>query len=149
MVMKLILLIFLSTLFISNAVYAQKDKIERTWYNEEKTSKIQIYKAPNGVFDGKIVWLIRPLEKDGKIKLDKLNPDDKLKSQTIINSVILKGFTRSKSDTSLYENGTVYSPANGKTYCGVIIHRGKELKLRGYFCGFSILGKSWICPLAE
>ncbi|MBC7650858.1 MAG: DUF2147 domain-containing protein [Deinococcales bacterium] len=147
--MKSILLILVSIFFINGAIYAQKDKIEHTWYNEEKTSKIQIYKAPNGVFDGKIVWLIRPLEKDGKIKLDKLNPDDKLKSQTIINSVILKGFTRSKSDTSLYENGTVYSPANGKTYCGVIIHRGKELKLRGYFCGFSILGKSWICPLAE
>ncbi len=148
MVMKLCLLL-ISIVLINSAVHAQKDKIEHVWYNEEKTIKLQIYKSPTGVFDGKIVWLLRPLEKDGKIKLDKLNPDDKLKSQTIINSVILKGFTRSKSDTSLYENGTVYSPANGKTYCGVIIHRGKELKLRGYFCGFSILGKSWICPIAE
>lgn len=148
MVMKVFLLL-ISIILLNSAVHAQKDKIEHVWYNEEKTIKLQIYKAPNGVFDGKIVWLLRPLEKDGKIKLDKLNPDSKLKLQTIINSVILKGFTRSISDTSLYENGTVYSPANGKTYCGVIIHRGKELKLRGYFCGFSILGKSWICPLAE
>lgn len=129
--------------------FAQKDKIERIWYNEEKTVKIQIFKATDGIFYGKIIWMVRPLEADGKIKLDKLNPDHKAKTQPILNSVILKGFTRSATDTSMYENGTVYSPANGKTYCGVIIHRGKELKLRGYFCGFSILGKSWICPLAE
>ena len=148
MVMKLCLTI-ISLVFINSVLHAQKDKIERIWYNEEKTIKLQIYKTPGEIFDGKIVWLLRPLEKDGKVKLDKLNPNEKLKSQTIFNSVILKGFTRSKSDTSLYENGTVYSPANGKTYCGVIVHRGKELKLRGYFCGFSILGKSWICPLAE
>lgn len=136
-------------LLTSNIIFAQKDKIEHIWYNEEKTVKIQIYKAPDGIFFGKIVWMLRPLETDGKAKLDKLNPDTKAKTQPILNSVILKGFTRSTSDTSIYENGTVYSPANGKTYCGVIIHRGKELKLRGYFCGFSILGKSWICPLAE
>lgn len=148
MVMKLYVLPIL-ILFVNNTIYAQKDKIEHIWYNEEKTSKIQIYKGVDDVFYGKIVWLIRPLDKDAHPKIDKLNPDPKLKSQPILNSVILKGFTRSKSDTSLYENGTVYSPANGKTYCGVIIHRGKELKLRGYFCGFSILGKSWICPLAE
>ena len=148
MVMKLYLLL-ISIILINSTVHAQKDKIERVWYNQEKTIKLQIYKTPGDVFNGKIVWLLRPLEKDGKIKLDKLNPNEKLKSQPILNSIILKGFTRSKSDTSLYENGTVYSPANGKTYCGVIIHRGTELKLRGYFCGFSILGKSWICPLAE
>ena len=129
--------------------FAQKDKLEHVWYNEEKTTKIQIYKGPDGIFYGKIIWLVRPLEANGKPKLDKFNPDKKLREQTIINSVILKGFTRSASDSNLYENGTVYSPANGKTYCGTILHKGKELKLRGYFCGFSILGKSWTCPLAE
>ncbi len=148
MQMKVIVfLIFM--LFTFCALHAQKDKIEHVWYNEEKTVKIQIYKASDGIFYGKIVWMLRPIEEDGKIKLDKLNPDDKAKTQPILNSVILKGFTRSTSDTTMYENGTVYSPANGKTYCGVIIYRGKELKLRGYFCGFSILGKTWICPLAE
>lgn len=146
--MKFTVLLIL-ILFSSNIIWAQKDKIERIWYNEEKTVKIQIFKSNDGIFYGKIVWMLRPLETDGKIKLDKLNPDHKAKTQPILNSVILKGFTRSASDTSMYENGTVYSPANGKTYCGVIIYRGKELKLRGYFCGFSILGKSWICPLAE
>lgn len=141
--------LYILLLLTYSATFAQKDKIERIWYNEEKTVKIQIFKASDGIFYGKIIWMVRPLEADGKVKLDKLNPDHKAKTQPILNSVILKGFTRSASDTSMYENGTVYSPANGKTYCGVIIHRGKELKLRGYFCGFSILGKSWICPLAE
>ncbi len=143
------IIIYILLLIKYSATFAQKDKIERIWYNEEKTVKIQIFKAADGIFYGKIIWMVRPLEADGKIKLDKLNPDKKAKTQPILNSVILKGFTRSATDTSTYENGTVYSPANGKTYCGVIIHRGKELKLRGYFCGFSILGKSWICPLAE
>lgn len=142
-----ILLLF--SLFYSCWVFAQKDKIERIWYNEEKTSKIEIFKGSDGIFYGKIVWLVRPSDEKGKNKLDKLNPDDKLKNRTIVNSVILKGFERSKTDTTMYINGTVYSPANGKTYCGTIQHRGKELKLRGYFCGFSIIGKSWTCPLAE
>ncbi len=143
------IVLYILLLLTCSSTFAQKDKIERIWYNEEKTVKIQIFKAADGIFYGKIIWMVRPLEADGKIKLDKLNPDHKAKTQPILNSVILKGFTRSATDTSMYENGTVYSPANGKTYCGVIIHRGKELKLRGYFCGFSILGKSWICPLAE
>ena len=132
--MKSTILLFFS-LFYSCWVFAQKDKIERIWYNEEKTSKIEIFKGSDGIFYGKIVWLVRPSDEKGKNKLDKLNPDDKLKNRTIVNS--------------MYINGTVYSPANGKTYCGTIQHRGKELKLRGYFCGFSIIGKSWTCPLAE
>ena len=78
MLMKLYVLL-ISILFISNTIHAQKDKIEHVWYNEEKTSKIQIYKGADGIFYGKIVWLIRPLDIDGKPKLDKFNPDEKQK----------------------------------------------------------------------
>jgi hypothetical protein len=53
-----------------HVVKAQSDKIEGVWLNEEKDAKIQIYKARDGKFYGKIVWLKDPTE-NGKPKTDK------------------------------------------------------------------------------
>ena len=57
------------TIFFGTRLYslAQADPLERNlWYNEEKTDKIQIYKATDGKFYGKIVWLRIPIAEDGK-----------------------------------------------------------------------------------
>ncbi len=67
-------------LALSKVSFAQKDQLENTWYNEKKTSKIQIYLAKDGGYYGKVVWLDNPNDKDtGKPKLDKENPDEKLR----------------------------------------------------------------------
>jgi len=123
----------------THVVKAQSDKIEGVWLNEEKDAKIQIYKARDGKFYGKIVWLKDPTE-NGKPKTDKKNPKDQMKTQPLVELVILKGFNM---DGNTYEDGTIYDPTNGKTYDCKMTYKGKTLAIRG-FIGLSLFGRTTI-----
>ncbi|WP_205529486.1 DUF2147 domain-containing protein [Taibaiella koreensis] len=123
----------------AKVTYAQKDKVEGFWLNQEKEAKIEIYKAKNGKFYGKIVWLKEP-NKDGKPKTDVNNPKENLQSQPIIGLLILKGFN--KDGDKMYEDGTIYDPKNGKTYsCKITYESDSKLSIRGYV-GISMLGRT-------
>ena len=119
--------------------YAQSDKIEGFWFNDVKDAKIQIYKGNDNKFYGKIIWLKEPIE-NGKPKLDKKNPKDKLKTQPLVGLVILKGFEK---DDNTYDDGTIYDPQNGKTYDCTITYKGQKLSIRGYI-GISLLGRTTV-----
>lgn len=123
-------------------------QIEHTWLNQDKNAKISIYLAKDGKWYGKIIWLKEPLANNGKPATDIENPDEKLKTQPVLNLIILKGFTKAKNE-NYYEGGTVYDPKNGKTYCGKLTPTGNTLILRGFICGLSWLGRSSVWTLAE
>ncbi len=144
--MKNILLFAL--VLITKFGIAQKEPIEKIWWSEEKTSKIQIYKASDGYFYGKIIYLQTPNDKNGHPRVDNKNPDDKLKSTPVLNLVILKKFKKS-TEPNVYEEGTVYDPHSGKTYCGKLTLTEKSLKLRGFICSFSWFGRTSVWTLAE
>ena len=127
---------------------AQKEAVEKVWYNAEKTSKIQIFKAVDGYFYGKIIWIKVPVDKNGKTKLDLQNKDEHLRTQPLMGLLIIKKFKKGSSANE-FEDGTVYDPNSGKTYCGTLSVNGKELKLRGFICGFSFLGRSSVWTEAE
>lgn len=139
------LLLFAFFLSCRLAAMAQADAIEHTWFNEEKTAKIQVYRAKDSKFYGKIIWLKEP-EKNGKPKIDENNPDAKKRTQPILGLLILKGFEKAGSNT--YDDGTIYDPKNGKTYSCKIKHNGKSLDVRGYV-GISLLGRTTTWTLAE
>lgn len=145
-------LAILTFMLFSIATFAQREKnqIEHTWYNQEKTSKIQVYLAKDGKYYGKIVWLDKPNdEKTGKPKLDKENPDEKQQSTPVMGLLILRGFSVDAEDKNLYTGGTVYDPKNGKTYCGKLTYKGNTLDLRGFICSASFLGRTSTWTLAE
>jgi uncharacterized protein (DUF2147 family) len=128
------------------ALHAQQDPLERhLWYNEEKTAKIQIYKATDGLFYGKIVWLKVP-ELEGKPKTDIHNPNKNRRSDPILGMLILKGFKKSVENE--YEDGTIYDPKNGKTYSCKMSRKDDKLDVRGYV-GFSLLGRTTVWTKAE
>lgn len=129
---------------VSTVVQAQADKIEGMWFNDVKDAKIQIYKAGDGKFYGKIVWLKEPL-KNGKPKVDEKNRVATLKNQTLISLVILKGFQK-EGDT--YTEGTIYDPENGKVYDCKMTYNGKKLSIRG-FIGFSFIGRTTVWERAS
>jgi len=143
--------LFLLFLLISTSFFAkaQKEPVERIWYNQEKTSKIQVYKATDGLFYGKIVWLAEPKDASGNPKTDVKNPVENKKKAPLQNLLILKSFKKSADAPNQFEGGTVYDPMSGKTYCGKINLAGKELKLKGYICSFSMLGRTSTWTLAE
>lgn len=126
-------------LMFSIQSFAQKNKLEGIWYNEEKTAKVEIYKANDNTFAGKIVWLKEPNE-NGKEKLDAKNPDQKLKTRPLMGLHVLKGFKPKKENT--YEGGTIYDPKNGKTYSCIITYKDdNRLDIRGYI-GISLIGRT-------
>jgi uncharacterized protein (DUF2147 family) len=114
------------------------DPIERAWYTEDKTAKILIYRSKEGTFDGKVVWLKVP-NRNGKPKIDELNPDPHKKGQPILGLVILEGFKKDGKDE--YKGGTIYDPKSGKTYSCKMERDGNKLDVRGYI-GISMFGKS-------
>src|SRR6478735_6736346 len=65
-------ILLLVSMMGTKLVSAQSDKIEGLWFNDIKDAKIQIYKARDGKFYGKIIWLKEPT-KEGKPKLNYTN----------------------------------------------------------------------------
>lgn len=100
-------------------------------------SQVQIFKATNGKYYGKIVWLKEPL-KNGKPKVDDKNPETKLQNRPIIGLEILKGFVFDKGANE-WNDGTIYNPSSGKTYnCYINFESPTKIKIRGY------IGASWM-----
>src|SRR5688500_4129441 len=92
---KLLVLTLLAlTLLKVFAASINPDDIVGTWYNQEKTSKIKIYKCGNEgkKYCGRIVWLKRDKEEDGTPRVDKNNPDPKKRKTPLQDLVILKLF---------------------------------------------------------
>ena len=125
-------------LFINTLAKAQPDPIEHVRYNEAKTGKIQIYKARDGKFYGKIVWLAEP-DRDGKPKLDINNPNKTRRNEPLIGLVALKSFQ--KTEDGVYDDGTIYDHKNGKTYDCTMKLKGGVLDVHGYVM-ISLIGRS-------
>ena len=109
-----------------------------TWYNEEKTSRVQFYEQGGKLF-GKIVWLEEPIQ-DGKPRTDVNNPKESLRSKPLMGLVFLKNFE--KDGENYWEDGTIYDPRNGKTYsCEMTLENPDLLNVRGYI-GISLIGRT-------
>lgn len=141
---RVFIIIFIAALSIS--VYAQKlnkaDQIIGTYEavsdESNNVSHIKIYKASNGKYYGEIVWLKVPNYPDGKEKVDRLNPEEKLRSRKLIGLKLLNDFVYDASESE-WNNGTIYNPATGKTYNAFIkLDSPDKLHIRGY------IGASWM-----
>ena len=142
-------LLFLCLAFVSKSM-AQKDQLEKTWFTKGNDSKVQMYLTQSGTYAGKIIWLREPNDKDtGKPKLDKENPDESKRSGTVLGMVIMTGFRKNPENKDEYIDGKVYDPKNGKTYCGKVTFKGKELDMRGYLCSLTFLGRTETWTLAD
>lgn len=74
---------------------------------------------------------------------------DERKGQKIVGMTIAKHLKKSSAGT-VYENGEILDPENGKTYkCKMTLSgNGTELEVRG-FIGFSLLGRSQLWKRVE
>ncbi len=130
----------LSCLLFSILIYAQELSIEGMWYTSEKDAVVEIFKDGNK-FSGKTVWMKEPFDKNGNPKLDKKNPDNNLTKRKRMGLKIMKGFVY--KGNNIWDEGTIYKPANGKTYGGKATLVNKNtLRLKGYILGMPLLGKT-------
>ncbi len=128
-------------ILIGFQAFSQADKVVSLWLTQDGDSQVKIYKSADGKYFGQIKWLKNPTE-EGKAKLDKHNPNDKLKSRPIFDLVILSGF-KFDAGKNQWVDGTIYDPKSGKTYSCYMWFDDKDpntLHVKGYV-GFSWIGK--------
>jgi uncharacterized protein (DUF2147 family) len=136
--MKFFSLTVLFLLFAFTANSQNADAIVGKWLTAKKDAKIEIFKQNNKYF-GKIVWLSEPNE-DGKPKVDKENPEEKLRSRPIMGLLLLKDFIYVGDNK--WKDGEIYDPKSGKTYsCKMNLENPNKLEIRGYI-GISLFGRT-------
>lgn len=137
-IFMLTLLLFVSMPLILSAQAA--DKILGTWYNGEKSSKIEISKTKSNTYVGKIVWLKKATEDNGGPRLDLQNPDKSLRSRQLIGLFVMTGLKHKEGNK--FEGGKIYDPKSGNTYsCKGELKSDNTLALRG-FIGVSLVGRT-------
>ncbi|GAB4049327.1 DUF2147 domain-containing protein [Spirosoma litoris] len=117
------------------------DALLGKWLSSKKRNQVQIYKQGNKYY-GKLVWMLEPNEPGtGKPKVDKENPDEKLRNRPLMHLVLLTNLTYKGNNQ--WGDGEIYNPEDGKTYsCEVSLKGPNAIDLRGYVMGLSFLGKS-------
>ena len=116
------------------------DAVTGNWLNEEKDAKVQIYRHGDK-YSGKLVWIARALEDDGKTpRKDSKNPDAALRGRGLLNLVILSGFVFEDGE---WTDGKIYDPKSGKTYSSKMKLKGNTLEIRGYV-GLSMFGRTTV-----
>lgn len=137
---KLVLIIFLSIYWFSGMAQ-EADKIIGIWWNDEKTSKIEVEKE-DGKYIGTIIYVSPERYKDGAPPKDDKNPDLKLRDRSVEGIQILNGFEYDAKNKE-WKNGTIYDPKSGKTYdCYSWLESDDVLKLKGFVAGIRMLGRS-------
>ena len=135
------LALLVAVLCFGNA-YAQKtgaDAVLGTWVTGSGKGHVEIYKQGDQYF-GKLVWIKEPMTEQGTPKLDKNNPDAKLRNQPLMGLVNLRNFKYGGDNE--WEDGRVYDPEKGKDYsCQMTLTDPNTLEVRGYI-GISLIGRT-------
>jgi len=140
--MKRLLLLLAAVMLMGAQAFSQADQVLGIWLTQEGTSQIEISKAPNGQYVGRIIWMEEPLDENKKPKVDKENPNPSLRNRPLQNLQILQGFTYNSSRRE-WSGGTIYDPKEGKTYDAVMRLDGNNtLVLRGFVMGMRMLGRN-------
>lgn len=106
------------------------------WLTEPKDGIIQITQAADGTLQGRIVGGNEPG------KLDRENPDPAKRTLVLRGQVIMSGLKYDGGGK--WSGGSIYKPADGKTYkCKVELRPDGTLRVRG-FIGVSLLGQNQI-----
>ena len=140
--MKRIGLLLLLSLLIVPVFAQDAQKIAGIWWNDTKTSKIEV-KEENGKFIGTVIYINPSKYVNGEPEKDYNNPDPKLKTKSRLGLQILSGLKFNTSDKE-WQNGRIYDPDNGKTYdCFAWFEKDtNKLYLKGYVVGIKWLGRS-------
>lgn len=134
--------LFFSAIFcLGSLVTVAQNAILGTWWNEEKTSKIEVYKEGNKYF-GKIIYLKTNTNPDGSSpRTDFNNPEKKLQKRPLVGVVILKDLVWNAGDKE-WTDGEIYDPKSGNTYSLFArMEKDGSLYMKGYI-GISLIGRA-------
>lgn len=139
--MKKIIILFFLAVYALAGFAQDADKIVGVWWNEEKTTKIEVEKK-DGKYIGTIIYIIPEKYENGAPPLDDENPDPALRDRSIVGLQILSGFEYNAKKKE-WKEGSIYDPKSGKTYdCYGWLENDDLLKLKGFVAGIRWMGKS-------
>lgn len=139
--MKKLLILFFMGIYALSSYAQEADKIVGIWWNDEKTTKIEVEKK-DGKYIGTIVYMIPEKYENGQPPKDDENPDPALRDRSIVGLQILEGFVYSPEKEE-WNTGRIYDPKSGKTYdCYGWLESDDLLKLKGFVAGMRWLGRS-------
>lgn len=128
--MKRTFLVFVSMLLII-VTYAESsaDQLNGIWTNEQKTIRIEFYKATAG-YAAKIVWLAEPNDDNGKPKLDTENPNPAFHKNSIVGTTII--YNLKFDGKHSYKSGKIYAPRRGMTAdCSIRVVSPSKIEITG------------------
>ena len=118
----------------------QTDAILGEWYTSDKEAVVTIF-MDGETFSGKTTWMKEPNDSNGNPKLDKENPEEKLRNRKRLGLKIMHGFIY--KGNNVWEDGRIYKPDVGKTYGGTATLMDENtLELEGYLISIPFIGKS-------
>jgi len=127
---------------LSAYAYAQPARAAEpvgTWLTEDGRARVRTERCPSDQsrLCGYVVWLQKPLDDDGKPRVDRYNPDARKQGRPSLGHQILLGL---KPNADGRFEGKIYNGDNGKLYdVTVWSDTSNELSLKGcmlaVFCG--------------
>jgi len=121
----------LVALLLTITTYAQTkaNQLNGIWTNEQKTIRIEFFKAPTG-YAAKIVWLAEPNDEHGKPKLDSENPNVALRKNTLIGTTII--YNLKFDGKNSYKSGKIYAPRRGMIAdCSIKVVSSTQMEITG------------------
>jgi uncharacterized protein (DUF2147 family) len=139
----------IAALFLLTAlalVAAEPSPIVGVWTTDKAKGKVEVFER-DGQFCAKILSLAEPnypaddkKGMGGKPRIDRENPDPKLRNRPVAGLEIMHGLK--PSDPNKWDGGKIYDPETGNTYsCKMTLVSSNELHLRG-FLGISLIGRT-------
>ena len=130
---------------------AQAQSVMGTWLSESKKAHVRLEPcadAARGPLCGVVAALFSPRGPDGvavapEAAVDIHNADPARRSRKILGMVMLYDFKKG-SEPNSFEDGTIYSAENGKTYkANLSLQADGTLRLRGYV-GLPMFGETQV-----
>lgn len=139
--MKKVVVLIILMIYCFAGFGQEADKITGIWWNDEKTTKINVEKK-NGKYAGTIVYVIPEKYENGEPPKDTNNPEEQLRDRSLIGLQILSGFEYDEKKKE-WKNGKIYDPKSGNTYdCYSWLENNDLLKLKGFVAGIRLLGRT-------
>ncbi len=134
------LLLVSALTFSASAQKFTSDDIIGIWEPSHGKGRVKIDKIGEKYF-GKVVWIKEPIDPEtGQKKLDKMNPDESLRTRKRLGLRVLQDF--SSNGEGYWDGGTIYDPETGTTYsCKITMKDKNTLDIRGYV-GVSMFGRT-------
>jgi uncharacterized protein (DUF2147 family) len=140
--------LLMSAGFAAGSADKSADAILGIWVTEGGKAHVEVT-GTDGEYQGRIVWLKEPdypaddkQGMAGQAKVDRDNPDARLRNRPIIGLPLVSGFHY--AGDGVWTGGTIYDPESGKTYrCKITLRKDGSLNVRGYI-GFSLFGRTTV-----